>query len=210
MAGTAISMALGYTLGAFHPAAIISIFKKKNLKENGTGNLGATNTMLVFGKWLGILVMVLDILKAFVAVRLARALYPALPWAGLLAGLCAIVGHMFPIFLRFQGGKGLACFGGMLLAHDPGLFLILLLIGIALMLITNYGVAMPFSAASLAPILGGLRAHSWGVFSLLLAAGGLVIFKHRENIGKIKDGTELRTRDVLAGRAQVKIQEEAE
>ena len=143
------SILIGYLLGSVSPAALLSIAKGHNLHEEGTGNLGATNTMLVLGKNWGIFVMVFDVFKSWLAARIARALFPHLAIAALLGSLGAVIGHIFSLFLRFHGGKGVAAFGGMILAYDPGLFLPLLLIAIVLMTAFNYGVAGPISAGIL-------------------------------------------------------------
>ena len=194
-----ISVLIGYLLGGLNPAALIAAVKKINLREHGTKNLGATNVTLTVGKRYGIAVMIFDITKAFASVKLAKLIFPSAAVAGLLAGCGAVVGHIYPVYLRFKGGKGLAAFGGMILALDPVLFLILLTIGLVMILITDYSVSMAFSAASLAPFLTGLRFHSIAVFLIVLIASGLIIYKHWENIGKIRAGTEMKTRDFLRG-----------
>lgn len=192
-----LSMLIGYLLGSLSPAALISTVKKKNLKENGTGNLGATNTMLVFGKGYGVCVMIIDMLKAFVSVKLAELLFPKLFIAGLLAGCCTVIGHIFPVYLKFRGGKGLAAFGGMILAFNPYIFLIIAVLGIVLIFITNYGVALPVSAAVSAPVLAGIIYNSPVVAAVLAAVGILLIFKHKENFAKIRNGTEIRVREFI-------------
>jgi len=145
--GIILCVIMGYLVGSISPAAWISRMKNKNLKTHGTGNLGATNTMIVFGKIYGIFVMIFDIAKAYVTVKLAQVLLPLVPLAGMIAGSSVVVGHIYPFYLKFKGGKGLAAFGGLILAMDPFVFLCLLLIGIILMLVVNYAVALPLSAA---------------------------------------------------------------
>lgn len=197
MRGITFSVVFGYLVGSLSPAAFLSMLKQKDLKENGTGNLGATNTMLVFGKKYGIIVMIFDILKAFFSVQIAKIMFRNSVILGLLAGCCAVVGHIFPFYLNFSGGKGLAAFGGMVLAYDPMLFLVLLFIGISLMLLTNYGVALPVSAALLLPFLAFVRSGNFIDFSLLLVVGCLIIFKHIENIEKARNGTEIKVREYI-------------
>lgn len=123
------SVIIGYLLGCLSPAALISKIKRKNLRKNGTGNLGATNVMLNFGKRFGALVMLFDIFKAFAAYKLAELLFPSAAFVGIAAGFAAVVGHVFPFYMKFKGGKGLAAFAGMVLAYNPWLFLFLLLTG---------------------------------------------------------------------------------
>lgn len=187
-----ISIFLGYLLGSISPAAAIGAIKKINLREQGTRNLGATNVTVTLGFAHGILVMVIDMLKGFLSVKCAKLLFPHFAAAGLLAGCSCVVGHIFPVFLRFRGGKGLAAFGGMILALDYVLFLILVSIGIAMVLITDYAIAMTFSAVSLAPYVTILRLHSWIAFAFVLVASGLVLYKHRENMVRLKAGMETK------------------
>ena len=118
-------MVMGYSFGCINPAAALAVRKKKNLREIGTKNLGATNAAVAFGKKYGVLVMVIDILKSFISVKLARILFPQLYIAGLVAGGSAVMGHIFPVQMKFKGGKGLAAFGGLILAFDPMMFLML-------------------------------------------------------------------------------------
>lgn len=193
------SMVIGYFLGSLSPAAFISKIKKKNLKEFGTGNLGATNTMLSFGVKCGVFVMLFDVLKALLSVQLVRILFPELRIAGLLAGCMTVVGHIFPFYMNFSGGKGVASFAGIILAIEPDLLPILLLIALILMLVTNYGVAGPISASVLFPCIAGWRARSVATFLLLALVGGLIIYKHLENLKKVKCGHEVSVSDFLKG-----------
>lgn len=194
---TFLCILIGYLLGSLSPAALISRVKKKNLKNHGTGNLGATNTMLVFGKGYGVLVMIFDIAKAFLAVKLIDFLFPDIPYIGLITGFAVVVGHIFPFYLKFKGGKGLAAFGGLVLAYDPMSFVILLAIGIVLMLIVNYAVALPVSASVLFPFLSWLRSGDIVVFIITAALGVLVILKHSSNIRRAVRGEDIRIREYL-------------
>lgn len=99
------SIIIGYLLGCISPAALVSKIKNKDLRKSGTGNLGATNTLLVFGKSWGVCVMLFDVAKAFTACKLARWLFPSLPIAGMLAGSAAVAGHIYPFYMKFRGGK---------------------------------------------------------------------------------------------------------
>lgn len=185
---------IGYTLGILNPAALIAALRKVDLRALGTKNLGATNVAITVGKRLGILVMAFDMAKAFFAVRIARALFPDYDLAALTAGCSAVLGHIFPVQLGFRGGKGLAAFGGMILAVDPGLFLILLLCGISVALLTDFASTLPFTAASLAPFLAAWRAWSLTVGLYVLTVSAVILWKHRENIGKMRSGEEVRLR----------------
>ena len=185
----AISTLLGYLLGSISPAALIAKIKKVNLRKSGTGNLGATNTTLVFGKKFGIAVMAFDIFKSALAVIIARLIFSEVgALAGLIAGASAVIGHMFPFYMKFKGGKGLAAYGGMVLAFDPLLFLILLCLGIISMVIINYGVALTYAAAILFPVLVGIKYWTSAfILPLILISAAisiLLMVKHIDNILK--------------------------
>lgn len=190
-----ICLIFGYLIGSLSPSAFISKIKNKNLKEHGTKNLGATNTMLVIGKGYGALVLLFDIAKAFFAVRLADWIFPALSIAGLLAGSAAVVGHIYPFYMKFKGGKGLAAFGGLILGVDPLLFLILLALTLVLMFIINYSAAMPMAAGILFPILYGIRTGSVMAAVISAAISLVIIIKHFENVLKAIRGEDVKIRE---------------
>ena len=194
------SLVIGYLIGGLNPARIIGKLKRTDLRAEGTGNLGATNVTLSIGKGYGIFVMLFDILKAFFSAKLAALLFPQLALAGPLAACGAVVGHVYPVYLKFRGGKGLASFGGLILAVDPILFPVLLLIGFVAVTLTGHAVALTFSAAIAAPILAGWYTRSMAIFCIVLAASCLLLWKHLENIGKIRRGDEKRIRDYLHDR----------
>jgi glycerol-3-phosphate acyltransferase PlsY len=192
-----LSLLLGYGLGSLSPAALLSKLKQQDLRKQGTHNLGASNTMLVMGKKWGALVMLFDIFKGFFSVKLAKCLFPQLFAAELVAGLGAVLGHIFPFYLGFRGGKGLAAFGGLVLGYDPVLFCILLILGLVLMLIFNCSVAMPMSAAPLFAIVSGIRSQSLVVFCLTALSSILIIVKHWSNIEKGRSGKDLNIREFV-------------
>ena len=193
-----LSAAIGYGIGQQSPAALISKLKNKDLRENGTGNLGATNTMLVFGKAYGIAVMIFDVLKAYIAIKIAKALFPKFVFAGLAAGCFSVIGHIFPSYLNFRGGKGVATFAGMMLSYDIKVLLGFLLIAIFIMVITDTGYYGPVSAAVLFPMWLWMKVKSIVVFGGVAAVGGLIIYKHRENFKNAKEGKEIRVREFNA------------
>ena len=177
-----LSLGMGYLIGCINPAAWIGKKKNVNLKEEGTKNLGATNTALVLGRKAGYFVLILDMFKSIFAYKLARLLFPKLVMAGLIAGIGVLLGHCFPVFMHFEGGKGLASFGGLVLVHNLRLFVLLLSIGIAAAFVMDYGVYLAVSAAALFPIMSYL--HSGSLMDLLLTAiaGGIIIAMHWSNL----------------------------
>lgn len=186
---------LGYLLGTLSPAAILAFVKQINLKEQGTGNLGATNTFMVIGRGYGIMVMLLDITKAFLAVKLAGYLFPRAMLGGLVSGISAVLGHVFPFYMKFKGGKGLAAYAGLILAFDGWIFLALLIICMTCMLIVNYAVALPMSAAVLFPIFAALRYKNLLIFLLTLAVSILIIVKNWSNLRKAMNGEVVKFRE---------------
>ena len=185
-----LSLGMGYLIGCLNPAALVSKIKDVNLKEVGTKNLGATNTALTLGKKAGYFVLAFDMCKSFFSYKLAKTLFPQLVVAGLIAGLGALLGHCFPFFLHFQGGKGLASFGGLVLAHDPLVFGILLTLGLILAFAMDYGVYLALSAAALFPIFSYFRSGSLSVFLAAAMAGGLVIGMHWSNFQRARSGED--------------------
>lgn len=179
-----ISIAIGYFLGCLSPSSFLARKKNVDLRNEGTGNLGATNTTIVLGKKAGAFVMIFDIAKAYIAAQIAKLLFPRQYYASLLASCATVFGHIFPCHMKFKGGKGLAAFGGMVLAHDPLIFLILLVIGLVAMFVVNYGVALPLTAAVLFPVFAGVRSMDMTVFAITAVTSALIIIVHWKNIGK--------------------------
>lgn len=195
---------IGYLLGCLNPAALFSKLKKIDLRKEGTGNLGATNATMVLGRKCGALVLLFDVAKSYVAVKLAQRLFPAFFASGLIAGAAAVTGHIFPFYLKFKGGKGLASFAGYILGIDPLLLVILFVFCFSLMLLINYSVAAPMAAAMLFPILYGIRTCGDASVLIVTAVSALIIFKHFSNIEKARSGKDIKVRDYLRDHLFVK------
>jgi len=195
---TLASLVIGYFIGCIHPAKLVAKRHDVNLKESGTGNLGATNTALVLGRKAGYFVLFFDMLKSFFSYKLAKILFPHLAAAGIIACIGVILGHAFPVFLHFQGGKGLAAFGGLVLAHDPLLFVILLTLGIIMAFLLNYGVYLAVTATVLFPFLSYFRSGSPAILWSAASASGLVLALHGGNLRRAITGEDpIHTRDGL-------------
>lgn len=192
-----LSICIGYLIGSASPAALIAKLKQTNLRESGTGNLGATNTMLTFGFKYGILVMLIDALKAVLAMKLLEALFPESFIAPLLGGLFTAIGHMYPFYMGFKGGKGLAAFGGCILAYDPHMFIFLFILCWVLMLITNHSVTVPIASSTLFAILTTWKTRSLAVFLITTGFSLLLIRRHQDNIQKVLDGNDADIRGYL-------------
>jgi len=176
-----MSLGLGYLIGCINPAMWISKKKNVNLKEEGTKNLGATNTAIVMGKKAGIFVLVFDIAKSFFSYKMAKWLLPKLLIAGILASIGCILGHCFPVTMHFQGGKGLAAFGGLILAYSPWMFLTIITVGITLMFVLNTGVIAPFMGCVLFPILAYVSGHDTMEILAVTAASAIIFATHFSN-----------------------------
>ena len=210
----AISIIIGYLLGSISPAALVSKIKKINLRKSGTHNLGATNTTLVLGKKLGAIVMLFDIAKGALSVIIAKLLFWKISLiSGLLAGCAAVLGHMFPFYLKFRGGKGLAAYGGMILAFDPIIFLILLAVGLVCAFVFNYGIALTASAAVLFPTAVALKYSDSAILVPLVViasvASTVLIVRHWDNIYRAVTKKEMTTKQFIS-RVFGKIKENSE
>lgn len=129
---------IGYLLGCSNMAVYLAAAQNVDLRSGGSGNPGASNALILMGWRAGLLVGAHDIAKAVLAVLLCRLLFPAVPLAGALSGAACVVGHMFPFYMRFHGGKGFAAYLGMTLALNWRFALLLLLAVSLITLVTDY------------------------------------------------------------------------
>ena len=173
-----------------------------SLRKTGSGNPGASNAMVSMGWGAGVAVAAHDILKAVAAVLLARRFFPA-AHVGELAGIACVLGHMFPVFFAFRGGKGFASYLGMLLALDWRAAAVLMVLCAVLTFLTDYIVVATFTTVFSAPLYAFWR---FGLCSaLILCMGTLpILWKHRENIRRLRDGTEIGLRRASRGEHRVK------
>lgn len=188
---------LGYLIGSLSPSALIAKLKHKNLRKEGSGNLGATNTTIVIGKAFGFLVMVLDIFKGFLAVKIATWIVPEITWLPMLVGFCAVLGHCFPFYLKFKGGKGLAAFGGVILAYNPLFFLFVLTTGVIIVLIANSGTALSYYAALTFPIFVAFTSKSIPMIAICIVMSLFMMIIFIPNVIKAIKGEEYKSRDFL-------------
>ena len=194
-----LSLALGYCMGCINPASRIAEKKHVNLKEEGTGNLGATNTAFVLGKKAGIFVLIFDIFKSFLSYKVAKWLFPKLLIAGILASIGCILGHCFPVTMNFQGGKGLAAFGGLILAYNPWIFFTIITLGITLMFLCNTGVVAPFMGCLMFPAMVYFSGHNWMDTVAVTIASGIIFATHLSNFKMAhKKEDVVNTRDFMS------------
>lgn len=185
-------VAAGYFIGCINPAFIIGRIKGYDVRSSGSKNAGASNTVIMAGKLAGVLVALLDIFKAALSWRLCQALFPQFALAGILGGVACILGHMFPVFLHFCGGKGLACIGGIVLAYDPATFLIMLAITCVIGFATNYIAIATVSIAAIWPVYYGVTTGFWAGAAVLAVPFVPILLRHMTNFRRIRAGEELR------------------
>lgn len=190
---------LGYLLGCSNLAYYISKAAKKDIRKDGSGNLGASNATVLFGWKAGVAVAVHDAGKALLAVLLAKLLFPELEHAGAAAGVAAVLGHIFPFYLKFKGGKGTASFVGLTLAINWKLALAILVILVLATIITDYIVIGTFSIIVTVPAYMGLFAHNLVLMAILCIASFAIFFKHWENIGRMIRKEEIGLRSTIRG-----------
>ena len=191
------SIIIGYFIGCFNLSYIISRLKGFDIRHVGSGNAGASNLVIVVGKKIGLTVAVLDVLKSFLVFRLAQYLFPqalagSINYAGVIAAVAAVFGHVFPFYMGFKGGKGLACFGGIVLAINYKLFIILFIAAFLIAVITDYICFAPITMAFIVPVTVGFIYRTWIIPAIIAVASLLLLFKHRQNIARIRSGEELR------------------
>ena len=182
---------IGYFIGTINPSYIIARLRGFDIRERGSKNAGASNALINFGKAVGVACAIFDILKATGAVLLSEALTGGYAYALPITAVSCIIGHIFPFYMRFRGGKGLACLGGAILAFDIRVFLIMLGIAIVIALMTDYICFVPITASVAFPIVYGvMRSDLFGAL-ILCAATAVMLIKHTENIRRILAGREM-------------------
>jgi glycerol-3-phosphate acyltransferase PlsY len=133
-----IAILIGYFFGCSSMSFYISKIKNIKLKENGSKNYGASNTLMLVGKKAALLVLVHDILKSFLAMKLLEFMFDGTLYIGVIAGICAIFGHIFPFYLKFNGGKGFASYIGLLFGINPLFALINIFVIVIVSFLSNY------------------------------------------------------------------------
>ncbi|AKS67188.1 glycerol-3-phosphate acyltransferase [Staphylococcus schleiferi] len=177
-----------YLIGSIPSGYLIGkIFFKKDIREYGSGNTGATNSFRVLGKPAGFAVTFFDIFKGFIVVFLPALFNVEIH--GLLVGIFAIIGHVYPIYLKFRGGKAVATSAGVLLAVNPILLLILALIFFIILKLTKY-VSLSSIIAAICCVIGSFFISDYVLLITSIAVSVLLIYRHSSNIKRIIKGTE--------------------
>ena len=195
MVNAIILICAAYLIGSIPSGLWIGkIFYKTDIREHGSGNLGGTNSFRVLGKKAGLIVTILDILKGT-----AATLLPLLPLFTettihpLILGAIAVVGHMFPIFAGFRGGKAVATSGGVLLGYAWPLFLLLVagfFVALKLTKIVSLSSMIVSVVALIYSIIYLIVSGDVALLILILLLTAFIFYRHRANLKRIKDGTE--------------------
>lgn len=209
-----IGLGVAYAIGSIPFGLLLGLARGIDIREHGSGNIGATNTMRVLGKRLGLVAFGLDVAKGAIPVLVwgyiisgaDPDLAPARAFQWLGIGVATVVGHMFPVYLRFKGGKGVATGFGMFLGFWPWVTpaaALALLVWIVCLKLTRYVSVSSIVAACVLPIgIVGFAVAPWPSRSALagslpfalvgLLIAMLVVFKHRSNLQRLRAGTEPR------------------
>ncbi|HAO6013150.1 TPA: glycerol-3-phosphate 1-O-acyltransferase PlsY [Listeria monocytogenes] len=182
---------LAYVIGSIPSGLWIGkIFYKKDIRDFGSGNLGATNSFRVLGIKAGSIVTVMDILKGTVATLLPYFFQLNVDhhfW--LLTGAFAIIGHSFPLFAGFRGGKAVATSAGVILAYAPLLFVAALVVFLVTLKLSKY-VSLSSMIGALAALISSFFMGDWILIILVACIATFVIWRHRANITRIRNGEE--------------------
>ena len=181
---------IGYFFGNINPAFIIGKFKGFDIRKRGSGNAGASNTVITVGKKAGLAVALFDIFKAVAASLIAAYFFPQIKFAKILSGSCCILGHIFPLLMKFHGGKGLASLGGTILAFNPCVFILMLGFEIILGFSMDYVCIVPVTGSVIFTMIYALLTGDPIGTAILSAVSLIILFKHIENFKRIQNGTE--------------------
>jgi len=185
-----LAVALGYLFGSIPFGLLLTrLGGKGDIRDIGSGNIGATNVLRTGSRWLAALTLVLDCLKATAAILLAKRLFGDASASAAASG--AMIGHLYPVWLKFRGGKGAATLLGVLIGL-PFWAAASIYAAVWLLLLLTFRISSVagMMAAISAPIMGLLLQPSY--FPMLLGFAVLVLWKHRENIARLMEGTEPR------------------
>jgi glycerol-3-phosphate acyltransferase PlsY len=191
--GFVVLLALAYLVGSIPFGVVVGkVFYGVDVREHGSGNVGTTNVFRVLGKKAGAVVMICDILKGYVPAAIAAALFT--PWAAIFIAAAPVLGHMYSIFLKGRGGKGIATGAGVVLALVPLAFVIIFATWIVLIVATRYVSVASLVAALLVPVLTIVLdvPLPYEIAGVLVAI--LVWWAHRGNIQRLLHHEENRVK----------------
>ena len=184
-----IALAIGYLLGSIPFGLLLTrLSGRGDLREIGSGNIGATNVLRTGSKGLAAATLILDALKGAAAVVIAQHVWPDGTYH---AAAGALVGHLYPVWLKFRGGKGVATLLGVIAPLLPIAAIVYALLWVGMLLVWRISSVAGMVAVASAPVTAALIGQG-GLFPMLVGFAILVIWKHRENIARLVQGTEPR------------------
>lgn len=193
---------LAYLLGTLLGSLVLGRLRGVDIRGMGSGNAGATNALRTQGKAFGVAVLLVDIGKGVAAVAWLPAwAMPGLDWElsrqwlALACGAAVILGHVYPVWFGFRGGKGVATVVGVIAALEPSLLLPLLVTWLLVVLLTGYvGLSSMLAGVSLVVVVAARRPQNAPLLMFCVAVTAFVIYTHRGNIARMRAGTESRAR----------------
>ncbi len=193
-----MTILVGYAFGCIQPAYFLSkIVGKMDIREHGSGNAGASNITAIMGWKYGFIVGLVDILKGIFAVLVVRWIYPGSPDLAYLSGIMAIIGHIFPFYLKFRGGKGVATLVGMMFGINWKLGIIFVLLVALPALLADYIVAGSFAAFIALPFVTYISGYPIVFILISVCLTILCFYLHRANIQRIINKEELKISTVI-------------
>ena len=182
---------ISYLMGSIPFGYILTkIFLKKDIREIGSGNIGATNALRTGNKKIGYTTLYFDVFKAVLPVLYVKSYFPEFIY---IASLCAFLGHVFPIWLKFKGGKGVATYVGILFAINIYLGFIFIGVWLIIFFISKFSSLSSLAASISIPVyLLILTQYSQGIFFTIMFV--LIFFTHRDNIKRLKNKEETKTK----------------
>ena len=207
-----VKLLLAYLLGTLLGSLLLGRLRGVDIRNMGSGNAGATNAMRTQGKLFGFLVLFVDIAKGLFAVWwLPSAVLPAvgidpdLPrdWLTLACGFAVIVGHVYPVWFGFRGGKGAATVLGVIAAAEPHLLVPLIASWFIVLVLTGYvGLATMLSGVAVVAAVCILQPHNIPLLVFCLGVTGFIVYTHRGNIARMRAGQENRVRRIWLFRSR--------
>lgn len=192
----------GYVIGGINPSYIIGKMRGFDIRKKGSGNAGASNAMILMGKKVGVFSAIFDIAKAATSYLCAPLIFRQMMYASVIAGTACIIGHIYPAYMKFRGGKGLACIAGVAIGIDWRFFLILLVVEAGLAIVLDYICVMPITVAVILPLCYGFFGNGklgwllhaeggWIGAGILAIASVVILLRHIQNVKRILAGKEV-------------------
>jgi glycerol-3-phosphate acyltransferase PlsY len=208
-----VKLLIAYLLGTLLGSLLLGLLRGVDIRTMGSGNAGATNALRTQGKLFGLLVLLVDIAKGLIAVWwLPSAVLPGIgidpelprQWLALACGFAVIVGHVYPVWFGFRGGKGAATVVGVIAAVNPWLILPLVASWFIVVLLTGYvGLATMLSGVALVAVVGIAEPHNIPLLTFCVVVAGFIIYTHRGNIARMRAGQENRVRRLWLFRSRI-------